>query len=207
MPFAQAAALLDFFTAVPVSEPTVCRLTEVAGTAYVGVQTSAVETIERTLPPASFGLPVQVLSVDGVMVPLVHKAWAEVKTLALGTMDEPALKDGEWEVHTRELSYFSRLAEAETFGRLALVETRWRGMETAPTVYAVSDGAGWIQGCVDLHRPDAVRIRDFPHALGYVARAGQAVYGEGTEAFTRWFTAQRLVALKHGAPEEVLSAL
>jgi len=81
-----------------------------------------------------------------------------------------------------------------------------RGTETAQTVCAVSDGAEWIQGFVDLQRPDAVRILDVPHALGYVAHAGQAVYGEGTGAFTQWFTTQRQ-ALKQGDPAEVLRAL
>lgn len=39
---------------------------------------------------------------------------------------------GEWVMHTEELSYFSRLAEA--FGRLALVKTNWWGIETAKAV-------------------------------------------------------------------------
>jgi hypothetical protein len=119
------------------------------------------------------------------MVPLQHGEWAEVKTFALGIVSPPVQERGEWVVHTEELSYFSRLADAETFGRLALVETHRRGTETATTVCAVKDGAVWIQGCVDLHRPDAVRILDFPPALGYVAQAGQAVYGEGATAFTQ----------------------
>ena len=177
MPFAQAADALEFFTGVRVSEPTVRRVTEGSGAAYVAVQTAAVETLEQTLPPAPVGPPVQLLSVDGAMVPLIHKEWAEVKTLALGTVGAPVLERGQWVVHTGELSYFSRLADAESFGRLALVETHRRGTETAHTVCAVSDGAEWIQGFVDLHRPDAVRILDFPHALGYVAQAGHAVYG------------------------------
>jgi hypothetical protein len=89
---------------------------------------------------------------------------------------------------------------------LALVATHRRGTETAKTVGAVSDGAEWIQGFVDRHRPDAVRIFDFPLAASAVARAGQAVYGEGTAAFTRWFTTQRHT-LRHGAPQAVFHAL
>ena len=170
------------------------------------MQTAAVETIEQTLPPAPAWQPVQLLSVDGAMVPLVHKEWAEVKTLALGTVGAPVREQGEWVVHTGELTYFSRLADAESFGRLALVETHRRGTETAHTVCAVSDGAAWIRGFVDLHRPDAVRILDFPHALGYVAQAGHAVYGEGTPAFTLWFASQRQT-LKQGDPAAVLRAL
>jgi hypothetical protein len=206
MPFAQAAEALAFFTGVTVSEATVRRTTEEAGAAYEAVQTAAMEAIEGQLPPAPPGPRVQLLSVDGAMVPLQHQEWAEVKTLAIGTVTLPMQERGEWVVHTEELSYFSRLTEAEAFGRLAVVETHRRGTETAKTVCAVSDGAEWIQGFVDLHRPDAVRILDFPHALSYVAQAGQAVYGKGTAACTQWFTAQRQV-LQQGDPAAVLRVL
>jgi hypothetical protein len=42
--------------------------------------------------------------------------------------------------------------------------------------------------------------------LSYVAQAGQALYGEGTAAFTQGFTSQRQ-AFHYGVPEEVLRAL
>jgi hypothetical protein len=82
----------------------VCRVTEGSGAAYVAVQTAAVEHIEQSLPPAPAVPPVQLLSVDGAMVSLVHKEWAEVKTLALGTVGAPVLEHGEWVVHTGERS-------------------------------------------------------------------------------------------------------
>jgi hypothetical protein len=140
------------------------------------------------------------------MVPLIHQEGAEVRTLAVGTVGRPVCEGSEWVVHTEELSYVSRLTDAEPFGRLALVETHRRGTETAQTVGAASDGAPWIQGFVDLHRLDAVRILDFPHALGYVAQAGQVLYGKGTTAFTQWCTRQRHT-LPHGDPVAVLHAL
>jgi hypothetical protein len=188
LPFAQAAEALVFFPGVTVSAASVRRTTEAAGEAYEAMQTAAVERLEQSLPPAPASPAIQLLSVDGEMVPLLHGEWAEVKTLAIGTVGEPVLEGGEAVVHTRALSYFSRMSDAETFGRLALVETHRRRTETAQTVCAVRDGAGWIQGFIDLHRPDAVRILDFPHAAAYVARAGQVVYGEGTGACTQWFT-------------------
>ena len=55
MPFAQAAEALQFFMGVQVSEPTVRRVTERSGAAYVALQTAAVETIEQTLPHAPAG--------------------------------------------------------------------------------------------------------------------------------------------------------
>ena len=42
---------------------------------------------------------------------------------------------------------------------------------------AVMDGAEWEQGFVDSHRPDAVRILDFPHAVGYLAQVGRGGRG------------------------------
>jgi hypothetical protein len=206
MPVAPAAEAVQFCTGVQVSEPTVRRVTERSGVADVAVPTAAVETLEQTLPPAPAGPPGQVRSVDGAMGPLVHQDWAEVKTVAMGVVSAPILERREWVVQTGECSSVARLTEAASCGRLALVETHRRGTEPAHTVCAVSDGAAWIHGVVDRHRPDAVRMLDFPHALGYVAPAGHAVYGAGTPAFRRWFATQRQT-LKPGDPAAVVRAL
>lgn len=208
MPFARAVKELRFFTHVTTTEPTVRRETEAAGAAYVAVQTEEVERLERELPAPPDGPPLQLLSVDGAFVPLVHQAWAEVKTLVIGTVEPPVLdaKRGERVVHSTDLSYFSRLADAETFGRLALVETHRRGTETAQQVCAVTDGAEWEQGFITLHRCDATRILDFGHASEYVAVAGQAVLGEGTAATKEWLNTT-LHELKHGEPDTVLMTL
>jgi len=206
MPFARAVKEFKYFWRVSVTAPTVRRTTEAAGAAYVAVQTAEVEQLERTLPPAPAGPVKQLLSVDGAYVPLVHKEWAEVKTLALGSVGEPVVEDGELVVHTSDLSYFSRLAEAEAFERLALVEIHRRGTETAQVVCAVTDGAEWEQGFIDTHREDAVRILDFSHAAEYVAAAGQAVLGEGTPLFHAWLK-DTLHELKHGQPKTVLQTL
>jgi hypothetical protein len=74
---------------VEVSESTVCRETEAWGAAYVDVQEEEVKRIERELPAAPQGPEKLLLSVDGAFVPLVHKEWAEVKTVALGVLEEP----------------------------------------------------------------------------------------------------------------------
>lgn len=206
LPFGPAAALLEAFWKVPVSEPTARRRTEQAGAAYAAVQTAQVEALERELPDPPAGPAIQVLSVDGAMVPLVGGQWTEVKLLALGTVGAPVREGGEWRVHATELSYFGRRAEAATFGRLATVETHRRGTATAGTVCAVMDGAEWQQGFVDLHRPDAVRILDFPHGAEYVAAAGQAALGAGTDVTAGWL-AEQLHALKHGHEADVLATL
>jgi hypothetical protein len=98
------------------------------------------------------------------------------------------LEQGEAVMHTTQLSYFSRLAEAATFTRLATVETHRRGTERAETVGAVNDGAERIRGIIDVQRHDAARILDFSHAAGYVAQVAQTVLGEGTPEFRAWLT-------------------
>lgn len=49
--------------------------------------------------------------------------------------------DGLLEAYTTDLTYFSRLADADTFTNQAYVETYRRGTDTARVVCAVQDGA------------------------------------------------------------------
>lgn len=202
MPFAQAADLLAEFTQVRVSEPTARRQTEAAGMAAVNLETAAAERILHEYPPPPVGPPRLVVSADGAMVPLLHGVWAEVRTLAIG---EPEVSAPDGEVHTRALSYFSRLTDAETFGHLALAEISRRGVLTAE-VATVMDGAEWLQGFTDLHCDRAVRILDFAHAAQRIAEIGQAVWGEGSPGARQWTSAQ-VHALKHVGPPPVLAAL
>ncbi len=204
MPFARAGQELQYFRHVAVSRPTVERLSEAAGAAYVTFQTAEVERIEKELPPACAGPAQQLLSVDGAMVPLVGGEWAEVKTLVLGEVLPAVEVKGEVVIQTAQHSYFSRLTDSDTFQRLSLVETQRRGVETARAVGAVTDGSDWIQGFVDYHRSDAVRILDFPHAGEHLNSIAQVIWGEGNAPAQAWLTEQ-LHQLKHTGPNEVLS--
>jgi hypothetical protein len=206
MPFERVPAHLRFFTGTTVSIETARRLTEEAGEALVTAETSEVERLERELPEPPEGPAVQQLSADGAMVPLLKGEWAEVKTLALGTIEQRETKEGEQVAHATNLSYFSRLCDAEQFGRLATLATHAAGTARAQTVCAVVDGAEWLQGFIDLHRPDAVRILDFPHAAEHLTKAAQAAFGEGALAATAWLD-QQLEELGTGDPDLVLAAL
>ncbi len=205
IPFEPAAAMLAHFTKVEVGKDTVRRMTERAGEGYVAVQTAELERLAREVPVSRAGPALLQLSVDGAMVPLVHKEWAEVKTLAIGVVDQ-RLRDGKLEAYTRELSYFSRMTDHLSFARLAFVETHRRGTMRAGLVAGIVDGADWEQTFLDLHRADAVRILDWGHASGYVAAAARAVFGQGTTESAQWLSEQ-LHELKHGDPEKVLAKL
>jgi hypothetical protein len=204
--FALAATELAFHTGVEVDRTTATRLSEAAGAAAVAVQEAEVATILRDYPTPPAGPERLVFHVDGAMVPLRHGVWGEVKTVAIGAPAPPVEEDGELVVHTRELSYFSRLTDSTTFAEAATGELHRRGVPTAKQVGVVVDGAEWIQGFIDLHAPEAVRILDFAHAAEYVTAIGQTLGPDGPllsgEALT-----QALHELKHAGPDEVLAGL
>ncbi len=222
MPFARACQMLTEITGVQVSEATARRQTYVSGEAYEAVQTAHAQPPKGAKaracrcqhcrkaaapgpkvpdPPA----PKLAISSDGAYVPLVGGEWAEVKTLAIGEVELVETEAGV-KVHTDTISYFSRLTDAQTFGDLALAETQRRGVERATRVCAVQDGADWLQAFVDLHRPDALRILDFPHAAEYVSAIGQAAREAGTELPATWLKDQ-LHRLKHQGPTALLADL
>ena len=200
LPFARAADLLADLTQVRISEATARRATLAAGAGYVVHQTHEAAQLLHADPDPPEAPDRVVVSVDGAMVPLIGGEWTEVKTLAIG---EPTPAD-DADVHVGALSYFSRVADADTFGQLALSEVHRRGVLAADAVAAVTDGAEWIQGFVDLHCPDALRILDFAHAAQRLAEIGHAVWGEGSAQAQQW-TQQQCHALKHAGPRPVLA--
>jgi hypothetical protein len=139
------------------------------------------------------------------MVPLLHGSWMEVRTLAVGIVGQRMGPKGP-EVHAQDVSYFSRLCRADDFIEWATLPLQQRGTERAETVVAVSDGAGWLQELITAHRPDAVRILDFPHAAGYLSQAAHAAFGAGSREAAVWLDVW-LPKLKSTTPEEVLAAI
>jgi len=160
MPFRPASRELAFFTRVQVAEATLRQVTEQAGAAQVRIQEEQTATLLHERPESPAGPQVELLSLDGCYIQMVGGEWKEVKTMALGVVNEPVEERGEQVVHTGELTYFSRMSESGQFQQAALVEIHERGVEKAETVCAVSDGADWIPKFVDYHRQDAVRILD-----------------------------------------------
>jgi len=204
--FEQVPVVMDRLTRVAVKPETARRLTEAVGRAQVERETVEAEDLRRRLPMPAQGPAVQQLSLDGAMVPLVGGEWGEVKTLALGTVTSTTATDGTVTARTTGLSYFSRLSDADTFREHARSELYRRSMAAAGVVCAVQDGAEWQQRFVDHHRPDAVRILDFPHAVEHLATVGRAVFGAGTPTLKAWLGTQAHT-LKHGDPDVVLAAL
>jgi hypothetical protein len=208
VPFAQATALLRELTGIQVSAATLRRHTEAVGATAVALAEEAVDRLEDETPPPLAGPERLVLSADGAMVPLVGGEWAEMKLVTLGepshrrSADETGPPGG----RTEHLSYFARLSDAEKFGRQALVELHRRGLETAGVVAAVQDGAVWLQGFVDFHRPDALRILDWPHAAQRLTTLAEQVFGVQTPRSQRVAVRLRGWLWREG-PTRVLAVL
>jgi hypothetical protein len=200
--FAEAAGELWRLKGVRVSAATARRHTESDGAIYAARQAAEAGRVLAEAPAPFTGPAVQQVSVDGAMVPLVDGSWREVRTLAIGTVG-PGREVGT--VRCAALSYFSRLADAATFTDLAVGEVHRRGVETAGVVAGVVDGAEWCQQFLDRHRPDAVRILDFPHAAQRLSDVAEALWGPGEPART-WAAAQR-AQLRDGDPSLVLTAI
>lgn len=205
VPFATAADLLRVMTGTHLSASTIRRLTIASGRAMRQLELEFVAAVEAGMaptPPIASG-PLQ-LSVDGSMVPMVHGEWREARLLAIGVLP----MDGGESTATSFTapSYYAALESAETFTREAVGEVVRRGLDQAPRVVAVSDGAPWIQSFIDLHCPQAVRILDFAHAAGYLAQAATEAFGLETAQAQAWFGTQRHT-LRHGDPDAVLAAV
>jgi hypothetical protein len=142
------------------------------------------------------------MSSDGCMVPLVGGVWAEVQVVAIGAV-ERRMRKGEEQIVTTTLTYFARMANAATFADQASAELRRRGIERAKHVCAIADGAEWIQGFVQGHRHDALRILDFAHAASYVYEIADKVREGGGHLPAKWVDGV-LHRLKHEGPARVL---
>jgi hypothetical protein len=203
MPFDKVAEMMEALLGVVTTEETVRRHTEQVGswmetwqTAEVEVEDGPSEDLERPLERCVF-------SPDGAMISLVHKQWAEVRTVAIGEPQQKRNARGEMEVHVGKLSYFSRLADASTFTRLAEAEIRRRRVKDAKEVRAIMDGADWCQLFVDKHRPDAVRMLDFPHAGEHINELLEALE-QAKMLFPPQMLERCLHILKHRGPRPLL---
>ena len=203
--FAPAAELLAALTGIQVSEATARRTSYALGEALLAQQTAAAPALAPPADPGPEREQRLQLSADGAMIQLVGGNWVEVKTLVIGELKLEAKAGAAAEPHARQLSYFSRLAPADEFTRQAVVETHRRGVRAAAAVAGVMDGALWLQGLLDYHRPDAVRILDQPHALQHLHQLAQAIWAD-TEQATNWWREHKQV-LNEQQPQVLLGAI
>lgn len=199
MPFARAVQMLKRFSGAQISEASARRHSYQMGQAQQAVAESVPEA-QASVGGGSKAEEKMLVSPDGAMVPLVGGQWAEVKTVAIGRVEQMGAKE---EVHSTHLSYFSRMEAAQTFTEHATGEMLRRGVDQAEQVGAVMDGAEWIDGFLEEQCRQALRILDFAHAAEYVSQIGQLAHAAGSVLPSDWL-ANQLHDLKHHGPAGVL---
>jgi hypothetical protein len=207
MPFEQATSDLAAILGVQISSSTTRRQTLQAGCIAEEISTFQAQTHAGSSPfPIPREEPVERLAMgsDGGMVPLRKGVWAEVKTVVIAQVCSGMHEKKE--AITTKHSYFSRLADAETFADLASAEIARRAVAEAKEVCAIQDGAPWLQGFVDGHRSDAVRILDFAHAAEYLGKVAQEGREAGYHVPACWLRVI-LHQLKHHGPKRVMAHL
>ncbi len=200
LPFGRAVKQLERTLGVVVHASTARRQTLAVGQRMLEGQNQQAQPLSAC--PEENASERMAMSSDGSMVPLVGGVWAEVKVVAIGTVERRMRKDEE-QIVTTQITYFARLANAATFADQASAELRRRGIERATEVCAIQDGAEWIQGFVQGHRHDALRILDFAHAASYVYEMADKVREGGGHLPPKWEDAI-LHRLKHEGPTRVL---
>jgi Uncharacterised protein family (UPF0236) len=147
-----------------------------------------------------------VISNDGAHISLRGKVYAEVKTMAVGEVQEntsPSKQRPNQEVKMVNISYFSRMTDSETFTELIIGELDRRGFFDAILVAALQDGAEWIQSLIAALRVDILRILDFYHAGQYLSDIAQLLGHAGIQLTSKW-REEQLHELKHQGPSKVL---
>jgi hypothetical protein len=203
LPFGRAVKQLERTLGVVVHASTARRQTLSVGQRMLERQNEQAQPLSSC--PEEQAAERMAMSSDGSMVPLVGGVWAEVKVVAIGAVERRRHQDEE-EIVTTHLTYFARMANAAIFADQASAELRRRGIERATEVCAIQDGAEWIQGFVQGHRHDALRILDFAHAAKYVYESAGKVREGGGHLPIKWVDGI-LHRLKHEGPTRVLRHL
>jgi hypothetical protein len=147
-----------------------------------------------------------VISNDGAHISLRGKVWAEVKTMAVGEVEEntyPSKHRPHQEVKLVNISYFSRMTDSDTFTELITGELDRRGFFDAELVAAIQDGAEWIQSLIAAIGAGIIRILDFYHAGQYLSDMATLVSNAGRQLPEKW-KEEQLHELKHQGPKKVL---
>ena len=208
--FDEAAGLLEKLSGLSVSSARIRRSTEELGKRVKEQEGQAVNNVwERGDPPlATAPLPSSqplYISMDGVSVLIRQQGGREQKLGAVYTTKaKPSRKrPDELEVRAEQMSFYTEMADAASFGRGLWLEAQRRGVAQAEQVVVIGDGAHWIWRLADEHFPDAIQILDWYHASSYIWNAAHAIYGEGSDIGNHW-AQRRLDQLWEGKLDQLL---
>ncbi len=92
---------------------------------------------------------------------VIEERWQEWSEEILSRMKERR--------QTCQKALFREIEQVATFAGLTEGAIRWRSLRQAQVVDIVTDGADWLQGLLERHRPGAVQGGDVPPVAEYVS--------------------------------------
>lgn len=137
--------------------------------------------------------PVMAVSMDGAMIHVRGEGWKEVKTVTVSAVEptdpaDQARAADEPRVQLTKHSYRAGLWEAATFAQQQWAEAARRGIEKAPCIVSVNDGARWIWTIVAMCYVPCIEILDWWHAVQKLWLIATVLFGEGNEVGQAWVT-------------------
>lgn len=126
-------------------------------------------------------------TVDAGKVHTLEAGWKDVKIAVLQKrpLAEPATMQ-QWDQQrlpdTTARLCWGAVAPSKRFRRCWRRWLRQAGVRQPAEVHVLADGAGWIWKSADRVLTGSLQTLDIYHALGHVGLAGQALYGESSEA-------------------------
>ncbi len=167
-----------------------------------GAKMQAQEQWERTaanaIPPqGSMTPPARTLpkdmgvAMDGVLIPLRHEGFKELKVGSVFDIAVETERDAEtgepWEcAHAVQNSYTAVLGGPETFGQALWAEACRRTFPHARDNVIIGDGAPWIWNLTQEHFGRSRQVVDWYHATEHLHKAAHAVWGEGSAQALGW---------------------
>jgi hypothetical protein len=93
---------------------------------------------------------------------------------------------------------FAAVEEKEQFPKRLVFWRSWLRLGSTGDISALGDGAVWIWSMILLVFGKIRECLDIYHALEHLSDTGKVLYGEGTEAYTKWQEATTLDLLLGG---------
>lgn len=177
-PFAPSARILHELTGVRLGERTIQRLTRRAGkVADQQERQLALRMATWNVPPAVAQPQRLYVAVDGAFIHL-KDGWHDVKCVVCWWEDERG------QIHKASMS---RRASAEELRGFVWALACQCGLETAPQVVLLGDGAAWIwEHIAAVLGEKTICITDWYHVTEHLWSCAKVLFGEGTEAAKTW---------------------
>jgi hypothetical protein len=185
----------------------------VSGQRHAAQTRQVVDWLRRAYHSRGRFEPVLAVGRDGIMVPLIALGYQEASVATIAVYDRRGKRLGTVYLGCMP-EKLQRTLTGQLTGLLRAILTTWKGQR--PRLTYITDGGSTPEGyfrevlqeMIDPARPgerlDWVRVLDFYHAVGYISKLAEALFGRGTRS-RQWARRMRGV-LKAGGLGVVLQS-